>query len=64
MKVTAWPADRAIVISVNSLPPLECTDILSREREPFALFALACKARVPVILDTDGIICLDVMDGL
>ena len=49
---------------MNSLPPLESTHILSCKREPFTLFALVGKERMPITLDTDGIIRLYVMDGL
>src|SRR5437899_2686078 len=50
--------------SVDPFPPLESTNILSREREPFTLFAFAGKPHVPIVLDASGIIRFDVMDWL
>lgn len=56
-RVTA--AGSATTRSVDLLPPFECSNILSRKREPFALLSLARKSTMPAGFNPSRIIRLD-----
>jgi hypothetical protein len=52
------------ITSVDAPPPLECADVLGREREPFALFPLAGEPPVPIRFHAGWVIRLDGVNRL